>query len=81
MLGEIGRQGLTPIHGNRDFLEDESPRISAHPCQMLGFIAHKRSAGDLSYAHNMVRHVDECWQCDVKMDNCPGSPALSSGKI
>ncbi len=48
MLGETGRWEVTPICGNGDFLflVYGSPRITAHPCQMLGFNAHGRIAGD-----------------------------------
>ncbi len=48
MLGETGRQEVAPIHGNGDFLAYGSPRVSAHPHQMLGFMAHGRIVGDVS---------------------------------
>ncbi len=32
--------------GNGEFLAYGSPRITAHPCQMLGFNAHGRIAED-----------------------------------
>ncbi len=48
MLGETGWQEMIPIRGYGDFLAYGSPRISAHPCQMLGFKARGRRAGDLS---------------------------------
>jgi hypothetical protein len=46
MLGETGRGEVTPMYGNGDFLVNGSPRISAHPCQMLGFNACGSLAGD-----------------------------------
>jgi hypothetical protein len=33
--------------GNGDFLEKRSPRISAHPQQVLGFIALGKRVGEL----------------------------------
>jgi hypothetical protein len=46
MLGETGRQEVTPICGIGDFLAYGFPRITAHPCQMLGFNARGRITGD-----------------------------------
>ncbi len=56
---------MAPIRGNGDFLAYGSPRVSTHPCLMLGFMACGRIVGDVQYAHSMAVHVGECRQWGV----------------
>ncbi len=58
-------KGIFPLQG--------SASVSAHPCQELGFAARGEQWENYSCAHSMGKHVDECWQSVVLMDDCLSS--------